>query len=78
MEAVRNGYAEGIAVSPDGLVSEGSGQNVFLVKKGVVYTPEIDGSMLAGITRDTVLHLCREIGLEAREERVPREMQLPA
>ena len=74
MEAIRNGYAEGIAVSPDGLVSEGSGQNIFLVKKGVVRTPQIDGSMLAGITRDTVLHLCREVGLEAREERVPREM----
>ncbi|MDP2959738.1 MAG: branched-chain amino acid transaminase [Longimicrobiales bacterium] len=74
MEAIRNGYAEGIAVSPDGLVSEGSGQNVFLVKKGVVYTPQIDGTMLAGITRDTVLYLCREVGVEAREERVPREM----
>lgn len=74
MEAIRHGYAEGIAVSTDGLVSEGSGQNVFLVKRGQVLTPSLDGSMLAGITRDTVLRLCRDLGFEAREQQVPREM----
>jgi branched-chain amino acid aminotransferase len=73
MEARRNGFAEGIAVGPDGLVSEGSGQNVFLVKDGVVLTPEVDGTMLAGITRDTILRLCRDMGMEARETRIPRE-----
>jgi len=74
MEAMRNGYAEGIAVSTTGLVSEGSGQNVFLVKSGVVLTPSLDGIMLAGITRDTVLRLCRRLGIEASERQVPREM----
>jgi len=74
MEAVRNGYAEGIGVSPDGVVSEGSGQNVFVVRKGVALTPGLDGTMLNGLTRDTVLHLCGELGIEAREARVPREM----
>jgi branched-chain amino acid aminotransferase len=74
MEAVRNGYAEGIGVSPDGVVSEGSGQNVFLVRRGVVVTPELDGTLLAGLTRDTVLRLCGELDIEAREARVPREM----
>lgn len=74
MEAVRNGYAEGIAVSPDGLVSEGSGQNIFVVKDGVVRTPAVDGTMLAGITRDTVLALCQDLGIEAREQAIPREM----
>jgi len=74
MEAARNGYAEGIAVGPAGLVSEGSGQNVFLVRGGVVFTPEVDGTMLEGITRDTVIRLCRDMGIEVRETKVPREM----
>ena len=74
LEAVRHGYAEAIAVSPEGVVSEGSGQNVFLVRKGIVLTPSVDGSLLEGITRDTVLRLCRRLGVEAREQRVPREM----
>jgi branched-chain amino acid aminotransferase len=74
MEALANGYAEGIAVGTNGLVSEGSGQNVFLVKNGSVRTPPLDGSLLGGITRDTVLHLCGAMGVEAREEPVPREM----
>lgn len=73
MEAVANGYAEAIALGPDGLVSEGSGQNVFLVKDGVVTTPQADGTLLRGITRDCVLTLARESGLEVREETVARE-----
>ena len=74
MEALANGYAEGIAVGTDGLISEGSGQNVFLVKNGTVRTPPLDGSLLGGITRDTILHLCGTLGIEAREESIPREM----
>jgi branched-chain amino acid aminotransferase len=74
MEAVANGYDEAIAVSPSGLVSEGSGQNVFVVKNGVVLTPPLEGSILGGITRHTVLELCRMLGIEAREGPVPREM----
>lgn len=73
MEAVDGGYAEAIALNTDGTVSEGSGQNVFLVRDGTVFTPAVDGSFLAGITRDTVLTLAREEGLTVREERVPRE-----
>lgn len=73
MEATANGYAEGIAVSPSGLVSEGSGQNLFLVRDGVVITPTLDGTSLQGITRDAILTLAREAGYEVREQPVPRE-----
>ncbi len=73
MEAVRNGYAEGIAVGPDGVLSEGSGQNLFLVKRGEVLTPELDGTMLDGITRNTIVALCRDLGIPVREARIPRE-----
>jgi branched-chain amino acid aminotransferase len=73
MEAVANGYAEAIALGPGGLVSEGSGQNLFLVRKGALATPVLDGTMLTGITRDTVLTLAREMGLPIREQPVPRE-----
>ncbi len=74
MEAVRNGYAEGIAVGPGGLVSEGSGQNIFLVKEGRVLTPALDGTMLDGITRNTVVALCRDLDIPVSETRMPREM----
>ncbi len=74
MEAVRNGYAEGIGVGPGGLVSEGSGQNIFLVKNGRVITPALDGTMLDGLTRNTVVALCREMDIPISETRVPREM----
>ena len=73
MEAVANGYAEGIALAPGGLVSEGSGQNLFLVRDGALVTPMLDGTNLIGITRNTVLVLAREMGLEIREQPVPRE-----
>ena len=63
MEALRNGFDEAIALGPDGLVSEGSGQNVFVVDGGVLYTPPIDGTLLPGITRDTMLTVAAEIGL---------------
>lgn len=73
MEAVENGYAEGIAVGPGGLLSEGSGQNLFLVRSGVVITPSIDGTSLSGITRDSVMVIARELGIEVVERPVPRE-----
>jgi branched-chain amino acid aminotransferase len=73
MEAVANGYVEGIAVSPSGLVSEGSGQNIFLVRNGTVITPFLDGSSLAGITRDAVLSIAADLGYRVREQDVPRE-----
>lgn len=72
-EAVTNGYAEGIALGPNGLVSEGSGQNLFLVRDGVLITPFLDGTSLSGITRDAVLALAREVDIPVREQHVPRE-----
>lgn len=73
MEAMANGYVEGIAVGPSGLVSEGSGQNLFLVRDGVVLTPFLDGTSLAGITRDAVVTVAGDLGYEVREQDVPRE-----
>jgi branched-chain amino acid aminotransferase len=73
MEATENGYAEAIALAPDGTVSEASAQNLFLVKGGILYTPSTDGSMLSGITRDCTLVLAHDLGIPVREERIPRE-----
>jgi branched-chain amino acid aminotransferase len=74
MEAKRLGFAEGIALTTAGLVSEGGGENLFLVKDGALITPAIAHSVLGGITRDTVMHLARDLGLEVRESAVPREL----
>jgi branched-chain amino acid aminotransferase len=73
MEALANGYVEAIAVGPSGLVSEGSGQNVFLVREGVILTPFLDGTNLTGITRDSVMHIARDLGHEVKEGQVARE-----
>ena len=74
MEALANGYVEAIAVGPSGLVSEGSGQNVFLVRDGVILTPFLDGTNLTGITRDSVIHIARDLEFEVREGQVAREV----
>ncbi len=74
MEAVLNGFAEGIALDANGYVSEGSGQNIFLVRGGKVMTPPLSASVLPGITRDTILHLCRLNGVDVMETPIPREM----
>lgn len=73
-EAKRLGFAEGIGLTPDGSVSEGAGENLFLVKDGILLTPGLSHSVLGGITRDTVMRLARERGLEVRETSVPREL----
>ena len=73
MEALTNGYAEGIVLGTHGRVSEGGGQNLFLIQDGVVVTPELDGTLLQGITRDAILILATDIGLETREKPIPRE-----
>jgi len=73
MEAIKGGYVEGIALDHEGHVSEGSGENLFLVKKGVLITPPLVSSVLPGITRDTVLTLAQRLGLSVVEERMPRE-----
>ena len=70
----RLGFAEGIGLSADGTVSEGAGENLFLVKDGVLLTPSLAHSVLSGITRDTVMKLARTLGLEVREMSIPREL----
>ena len=74
MEAEANGYAEGIGLDVNGLVSEGSGENIFVVRSGVLYTPPLANSALSGITRDSVLTLARHLGLPVVEQAIPREM----
>lgn len=74
MEAIVNGYVEGIALDPGGLVSEGSGENIFLVREGGLLTPPLSNSILPGITRDAVLTLAGELGIPVVEEAIPREM----
>src|SRR4030095_6304336 len=74
MEAVADGYAEAIALDTNGNLSEGSGQNLFIVREGVIFTPPIGNSVLWGITRDSVITIARELGFEVREQTLPREM----
>jgi len=73
MEAIAEGYAEGIALDTSGNLSEGSGQNVFIVREGVIYTPPVGNSVLWGITRDSVMTIARELGFDVREQTLPRE-----
>jgi branched-chain amino acid aminotransferase len=74
MEAKTNGYEEGLALDVNGYVSEGSGENVFIVVKGTAFTPPFANSALPGITRDSVLALCREFEIPVAEQMIPREM----
>jgi branched-chain amino acid aminotransferase len=73
MEAVLNGFTEAIALDAFGKVSEGSGQNLFLVRDDVLYTPPLSTCGLAGITRDSVVTLAGDLGLPVREQDIPRE-----
>jgi branched-chain amino acid aminotransferase len=72
MEAITNGYAEGIALDIQGHVSEGSGENLFMVHEGVLLTPPVSASILAGITRDAVMTIARDLGIEVHERQIPR------
>jgi len=74
MEAEVNGYSEGIALDVNGYLSEGSGENLFLVRGGVLYTTPLANSVLSGITRASVLTLARQLGIEIVEQALPREM----
>jgi len=74
MEAIANGYSEGIALDAAGYVSEGSGENIFLVRDGTIHTPPLSASVLPGITRDTVLALARDQDIPLVEITIPREM----
>lgn len=73
MEAKRLGFAEGIGLGVDGSVSEGAGENLFLIRDGIIYTPGVANSILQGITRDSVMTLARQHGFEVREQAIPRE-----
>ncbi len=72
-EARRNGYVEGIALDTNGYISEGSGENLFIIKNGVLYTSPATSGILPGITRDTIMTLARELGYTIREESLQRE-----
>lgn len=74
MEANANGYAEGIALDASGYISEGSGENVFVVRDGKILTPPLGASVLPGITRDSVITLARELNIPVVETLVPREL----
>ncbi len=73
MEANLHGYTEGIALDSAGYVSEGSGENIFLIRDEVIYTPPLGTSVLPGITRDSVIQLATGLGYELREQVIPRE-----
>ena len=74
MEAAINGYDEGIALDVNGLISEGSGENLFLVRGGVVYTTPLSSAVLNGITRNSILTLAKDLGIPVVEQTLPREM----
>ena len=74
MEAEVNGYAEGIGLDTNGYLSEGSGENLFLIRGGTIYTSPLANSVLNGITRDSILVLARQMGIPVVEQAMPREM----
>jgi branched-chain amino acid aminotransferase len=74
MEALDDGYAEAVALDTEGFVSEGSAENIFVVFDDVLYTPPWDSSVLVGITRDSVMKLARDLGIDIKEQRIPREI----
>ena len=73
MEALDDGYDEAMLLDASGFVSEGAGEKVFVVKDGVVYTPDLSAGALNGITRNTVLHICKDLGLELVQKRITRD-----
>jgi len=73
MEALDDGYDEAMLLDASGFVSEGAGENLFIVKKGVVYTPDLSAGALNGITRDTIFNICQDHGLKLVEKRITRD-----
>jgi len=73
LEAVDDGYDEAMLLDSSGFVSEGAGENVFLVKDGVVYTPDLSAGALNGLTRNTVLHICADLGIQVVQKRITRD-----
>jgi branched-chain amino acid aminotransferase len=73
MEATDDGYDEAMLLDANGFVSEGAGENLFVVKNGVVYTPDLSAGALNGITRNTVFHICKDLGVEVVQKRITRD-----
>lgn len=73
MEALDDGYDEAMLLDASGFVSEGAGENVFVIKDGKVYTPDLSAGALNGITRNTIFAICRDLGLELKEKRITRD-----
>jgi branched-chain amino acid aminotransferase len=73
MEALDDGYDEAMLLDASGFVSEGAGENLFIIKDGVVYTPDLSAGALNGITRNTVFHICKDLGLELVQKRITRD-----
>lgn len=74
IEAKDNGFTEGIALDGNGQISEGSGENIFIIHKGVIYTPPMSSSILGGITRDSAITIAKDLGYEVKEASMSREM----
>jgi branched-chain amino acid aminotransferase len=73
MEATDEGYDEALLLDPAGFVAEGAGENIFIIKKGVLYTPDLSAGALNGITRDTIFAICQDLGLKLVEKRITRD-----
>jgi branched-chain amino acid aminotransferase len=73
MEATDDGYDEALLLDAAGFVSEGAGENIFVIKDGVVYTPDLSAGALNGITRNTIFHICQDLGLELVQKRITRD-----
>jgi branched-chain amino acid aminotransferase len=73
MEVTDEGYDEALLLDPSGFVSEGAGENIFVIKNGVVYTPDLSAGALNGITRNTVFAICQDLGLKVVEKRITRD-----
>ena len=73
MEATDEGYDEALLLDPQGFASEGAGENLFVVRKGVVYTPDSSAGALSGITRNTIFSICQDMGLELKEKSITRD-----
>lgn len=73
MEALDDGYDEAMLLDASGFVSEGAGENLFVVKNGVIYTPDLSAGALNGITRNTVMHICKDLGIEVVQKRITRD-----
>jgi branched-chain amino acid aminotransferase len=73
LEVTEEGYDEALLLDSQGFVSEGAGENIFIVKNGTLYTPDLSAGALNGITRNTIFAICRDLGLEIREKRITRD-----